>query len=145
MGKGTVSSSSSSGGGSRKPTAQKILSQICGSPYATGLQRSFNAHAESKKSAKVFYLRYKGFKGVKIVRRPDGKLCFEHPDNPNNLIEVTPETFASATARVRQDYELSRGKQPNARMKGMGAKEGFHKNIEANNDAYSPDGKNMHK
>ena len=61
------------------------------------------------------------------------------------LLEVTPETFASAMKRTCQDYELSRGRQPNARMKGMGAKEDFHKNVEANNDAYSPDGQNMHK
>ena len=129
-------------------TAQKILSQFrssYGSPYAFGLLGSFNAHAESKKSAKVFYLRYKSFKGVKILRRAGGKLCFEHPDNPKNLLEVTPETFASAMARVRQDYELARGKQPNARMKGKSAKDGFHKNVAANNDAYSPDGKDMHK
>ena len=150
MGKGTVSSSSSSGGGSRKPTAQKILSQFRSSygsyfPYAFGLLGSFNAHAESKKSAKVFYLRYKGFKGVKILRRAGGKLCFEHPDNPKNLLEVTPETFASAMKRTCQDYELSRGRQPNARMKGRSAKDGFHKNVAANNDAYSPDGKDMHK
>ena len=47
---------------------------------------------------------------------------------------MTPETFNSAMARTRQDYELPRGKQPNARMEGMSAKTGFHKNVMANND-----------
>ena len=48
-------------------------------------------------------------------------------------------------ARARQDYELARDKQPNARMKGKSAKEGFYKNVEANNAAYDPDGSIMHK
>jgi hypothetical protein len=113
--------------------------------YSGGLQGAFLKAADKKKRAKTFYLSYKDFKGPKIVRRADGKLCFEHPDNKKNLIEVTTETFASGMARTRQDYELSRGKQPNARMKGMGAKEGFHKDVEANNGAYDPDGQNMHK
>ena len=112
--------------------------------YANGLQGSLLFHAEKKQSAKVFYLRFKGFKGVKILRRADG-FVFEHPDNPKNLIEFTPETFKSAMARTRQDFELSRGKQPNARMKGVGAKDGFHKNVAPNNDAYSLDGKDMNK
>ena len=70
--------------------------------YANGLQGSFNAHADSKKSAKVFYLRFKGFKGVKILRRADG-FFFEHPDNNKNLIAMTPKTFKFAMARTRQD------------------------------------------
>ena len=67
----------------------------------------------------------------------------EHPGNPENLIEVTPETFKSAMARTRQDYELSHGKQPNARTQGMSAKESFHKNVMANNDTCDPNGKDM--
>jgi hypothetical protein len=113
--------------------------------YSGGLQGAFLKHADQKKRAKTFFIRFKEEKGPKIVRRADGKLCFEHPDNKKNLIEVTTETFASAMARARQDYELSRGKQPNSRMKDMGAKEGFHKDVEANNAAYDPDGQNMHK
>ena len=113
--------------------------------YSGGLQDALKKHAGLKQRAKTFHLRYKGFKGPKIVRCADGKLCFEHPDNTKNKIEMTPETFASAMARARQDYELARGKQPNARMKGMGAKDGFHKNVEANNAAYSPDSDTMHK
>ena len=69
----------------------------------------------------------------------------EHPDNPENLIEVTPETFKSAMARTRQDYELSHGKQPNARMEGMSAKGGFHKKVMANNGTCDPNGKDMNK
>ena len=70
---------------------------------------------------------------------------FEQQDNPKNLIEVTPETFNSAMARTRQDYELSHGKQPNARMEGMSAKGGFHKNVMANNDSCDLNGKDMNK
>ena len=93
--------------------------------------------------AQILHERLRGrLRLLLLVLRAAG-FVFEHPDNPENLIEVTPETFESAMARTRQDYELSRGKQPNARMEGMSAKGGFHKNVMANNDSCCPNGKDM--
>ena len=95
--------------------------------------------------AQILHERLRGrLRLLLLVLRAAG-FVFEHPDNPENLIEVTPETFESAMARTRQDYELSHGKQPNARMEGMSAKEGFHKNVMANNDTCDPNGKGMNK
>jgi hypothetical protein len=146
MGKSTGKSPARSPGRASSPAKGKKKVQHFSKyhEYATGMQGKFHAHAENKKSAKVFYLRFKGFKGVKIMRRTDG-FVFEHPDNKKNLIEMTNETFASAMARARQGFELARGKQPNSRMKGKSAKEGFHKNVKANNDAYDPDGDIMNQ
>ena len=115
--------------------------------YGTSLYGRFLKQTSTGKMAskKTFHLRYKERNGPKAVRETDGKLYWIHPDNESNKYLVTEENFADAMKRCRHDYELARNKQPNARIPGMGAKEGFLKNVEPNNPHYDKDGEVMAK
>ena len=115
--------------------------------YGTSLYGRFLKQTSTGKMAskKTFHLRYKERNGPKAVRETDGKLYWIHPDNESNKYLVTEENFADAMKRCRHDYELARNKQPNARIPGMGAKEGFRKNAEPNNTHYDKDGEVMAK
>ena len=98
-----------------------------------------------KGKVQVIHLRYHERNGPAITCERTGNLTFKHPDNKKNEFAVTADNLTSAMQRARHDYELAQGKQPNYKIKGMGAKEGFAKNVEPNNVAYSDTGEIMHK